>query len=82
MAAITITIPDAQVTRVRDAFATAYNYQAAINGAPNPESRLQFLQRKLREHILDVVRSQESQAAGEVARKAQADKVDSEITLS
>ena len=89
LATIIVTIPDAQVARVRNAFAIAYNYQATIpdpanpgSTIPNPESKTQFAQRKVREYVKEVVKSVEAPTAGEVARKAAATAVDNEIILS
>jgi hypothetical protein len=89
MASLTITIPDGQLARVRDSFALAYNYQATIPdpanpGAtiPNPENKVQFMQRKVREYIKEVVKGQEAVAAAEAARTTAAAAVESGVTLS
>lgn len=82
MAQITVTVPDAQAARVRDAFAVAYGWQPTIDGQPNPESKAQHAARRVREYVKDVVRSAEAQAAAEAARAAQAAAVESEITLT
>lgn len=64
--AFTVTINfanDAMNARIRNAFATAYGYQNTINGQPNPETKAQFRDRKIKEYIKEVVRSVERQAA-------------------
>lgn len=64
--AFTVTINfanDAMNARIRNAFATAYGYQNTINGQPNPETKAQFRDRKIKEYIKDVVKSVETQAA-------------------
>lgn len=64
--AFTITInfsKDTMQNRIRNAFADAYGYQDTINGQPNPETKAQFRDRKIKEYIKDVVRSVEKQAA-------------------
>ena len=73
MTTITLTIPDAQITRVVDAFATAYGYQANIpnpDGAPlpNPETRPQFMRRQIMVFIKRTVQSTEAVVAAEAAR--------------
>jgi hypothetical protein len=66
MANITISIPDAAMQRVEDAFVAQYNYQEVIpehlgeNGepipsAPNPETKQQFVKRRLKDHVKDTV---------------------------
>jgi hypothetical protein len=47
MASITITIPDAQVQRVLDAFSHRYGYQDQIDGAPNPQTKVQFAKQQV-----------------------------------
>jgi hypothetical protein len=57
-------------TRIQDAFAASYAYQATINGQPNPESKAQFTKRKIAEYVKDVVRAYEANKAAEDARVA------------
>lgn len=54
-------------SRIVDAFATAYNYQATIDGQPNPETKAQFTRRMVRQYIIEIVKSQEVQAAVKTA---------------
>lgn len=82
MAVISITVPDGVINRVRQAFRAAYNYQDTINGQPNPESLNQFVQRKIREYVKEVVKSQEAPAAAETARKAALDAIEAEIPIT
>ena len=71
---ITLTIADDLVPRVRDAFCGTFNYQELITdpatGAQvvNPETKLAFFRRMLREHIRGVVREYEAGAAAAAAR--------------
>lgn len=74
MATITISIPDAAVTRVTDAFTKQFAYQDTIPdpnnpGAtiPNPETKAQFVQRMIRNYIKEVVASYEARVAGDTA---------------
>ena len=89
MATIIVTIPDAQVTRVRNAFAIAYHWSATIpdpanpgSTIPNPESKTQFAQRKVREYVKNVVKGVEAPAARNAAGVAAEAAVDNEIILS
>lgn len=64
--AFTITINftnDGMNARIRNAFASAYGYQDTINGQPNPETKAQFRDRKIKEFIKGIVRSEEHKAA-------------------
>jgi hypothetical protein len=79
---ITINIPDAVSNRVLNGFASAQGYQDTIDGQPNPETKQQFLKRRLIEFIHQAVKFQESEAAGTVAKQAAIQRVDSEITLT
>lgn len=60
------------LSRITDAFADAYGWTATItNGGgvtvPNPETKAQFMRRKVGEYIRDVVRGQELDAARRTA---------------
>lgn len=76
MANLQVTIPDAALQRVLDAFASAYGWSAVIvdaetgQSSANPETKQQFARRKVAEFIKEVVRSQEAQVAAEAARQA------------
>jgi hypothetical protein len=51
------------LSRIIDAFAKAYKYEAIINGAPNPETKAQFARRMVQLYIRDVVVSTERNVA-------------------
>lgn len=57
---VSITIQDAKLQRVVNAFARKYNYQPLINRLPNPESKQQFAIRMMREYVRGVVAESES----------------------
>lgn len=67
MAQITLTIPDALLARVLDAFATTYGY------TPGNGTKAQFARQQLATHIRGVVRSYEVQRASELAAQQVAD---------
>ncbi|PIR88819.1 MAG: hypothetical protein COU09_00090 [Candidatus Harrisonbacteria bacterium CG10_big_fil_rev_8_21_14_0_10_44_23] len=87
---ITIDVPDAQAIRVRDGFCAQYGYQEKISETvdgettlvDNPETKAQFVQRKIREFVHDTVRSYEASTAIKTAREQAITKADSEITLT
>ena len=54
---------DAMNARIRNAFATAYGYQDTIDGEPNPETKAQFRDTRIKEYIKEIVKSVETQAA-------------------
>lgn len=69
MANISITIPDSQTTAVQEAFAAVYRYTGtAPDGAA--ETPAQFVRRKLREHVVEVVASHKASVAADTARAA------------
>lgn len=83
MAQIAITIPDAQVARVQDAFAGAYGYSATLpDGSPNPQTRAQFAKAKVIEYVVSVVKGYEAQRDAEAARVAAINAVDTQVALS
>lgn len=45
------TIPNGKALKLLDYFASHHNYQDTIDGQPNPETKAQFMQRKMDEHI-------------------------------
>lgn len=64
--AFTVTINfanDAMNARIRNAFASAYGYQDTINGQPNPETKAQFRDRKIKEFIKGITFAEERKAA-------------------
>jgi len=79
---ITINIPDAVAARVLNGFASSQGYQATIDGQANPESKQQFLKRRVIEFIHNHVKFDESEAAARTAKTAASQNVDSEISLT
>lgn len=67
MADVTITIPDAQATRVLNAFAAQLNY-TGTNPQGQAETKAQFARRMLREYIVAVVKQNEGEVASKTAR--------------
>lgn len=70
------------LSRIQDAFASAYGWTATVsdgNGGtiPNPETKAQFMRRKVKEYVTDVVKGQEREAARRTAESAV-----TEITLT
>lgn len=49
----------AQITRIVNAFATAYGYQATINGSPNPQTKVDFAMDKISSYIQEITSSEE-----------------------
>lgn len=49
-------------------FCSALQYQATINGQANPETKVEFFQRKIKEYVWTVVRSYRINKAGVDAR--------------
>ncbi len=75
MAQISITIPNASVSRVVDGVCGFFNYQAILispigEQTPNPETKNQFAQRMVVVAVKSWVKSFESQQAAEAARAA------------
>jgi hypothetical protein len=73
MAQIQITIPDAVLPRVVDAFAATYGYQPTIDGAPNPETKAAFAKRQVIAFIKRTVADREAGAAADAARSTAVD---------
>jgi hypothetical protein len=82
MAVISITISDAELPRVINAVCSQYNYQATVNGSPNPETKAQFAKRMMIVWLKDNVKADEVRAAIEAARTAASARVDSEILMT
>ncbi len=75
MAQISVTIPDAALPRVLDAFASSYQYKATVPDPanpsltiPNPQTKAQFARSRLISYMQDIVRAHEANAAAETAR--------------
>ncbi|MGI8807520.1 MAG: hypothetical protein ACR2KK_06710 [Acidimicrobiales bacterium] len=93
MARLTFDIPDGQLRRVLDAFATAYGHSERVPGPPrpdgtpgpevaNPESSETFARRIIIDFITGVVKGVEANAAAEEARGAAARRVDRDRLVS
>ncbi len=85
MAQITFTIPDAQAARILDGFAMHHKYRVTVDNPgfdpeeiqnpqpatiPNPESKSQFLKRKMIEFVKDSLKAEETRSAMAAARVA------------
>lgn len=79
MATVSITVPDAMVTRINDAFATAFEYPATIDGEPNPETKTQHTRRRVREYVAGIVRRIEAGAAAQTAAASTANQVNTDM---
>lgn len=77
MAQISLTIPDAQLTRVIDAVAAVHGWTQG-SGLTKP----QFAKQVLRDILASTVQSYEGEQAGAAARVAAEQKARSEISIS
>lgn len=90
MAKIIIDIPDAIAARVTNGFCKRYGYQELIGDAtkkndakiPNPETKGQFIKRRVIEFIKRAVRDAEIEEASKRAADTAADNADTDIVLS
>jgi hypothetical protein len=64
-------------TRIQEAFAASYGYQATLpdpadptKAITNPETKAQFTKRKIAEYVKEVTRAYEANKAAEEARAA------------
>lgn len=62
MAQITLTIPDAAINRILDAFAIAYGYDPATDG-----TKAQFAKLQIRDFVKRIVLEQEGQMSADAA---------------
>lgn len=78
MTTITITIPDEITQRVVSALSYRWKYPPVLDdGSPNPESRAQFIRRKVIEYMKKSVKEAEIEiAANEAATQASQSEVD------
>jgi hypothetical protein len=53
------------------ALASYFGYQPAINGVANPETRAQFVDRAVREHVIAWVKEGRAAAAAQAARQTE-----------
>jgi hypothetical protein len=88
MATTTITIPDAQLTRVVNAWAIVHGYQSFVpdptTGAPiaNPQTKGQFMKADIIRLMKEAVKLVEGDAAATTARTTAQTTVESEVVLS
>lgn len=76
MADITITVPNAVLSRVLDAIAATKGYK------PSDGTKAQFARNHIAAYIKDIVKSYEGSAASANARRLADTAVDSEITIT
>ena len=70
MAQITINVADEHIARVRQAFCAYHGYQDKLpDGTDNPETRIQFMKRKIKEYVKNSVTAHEADAAALAARQ-------------
>ncbi len=85
MASITFTIPDAEAARILDGFAAHHKYQDDVPNPdfdpddpaetdpptiPNPQTKVQFLKRKIIEFVQASLKAEETRSAVATARGA------------
>lgn len=71
MANIQLTVPDAAIARIRDAFCAEFNYQATLeDGTPNPQNKTEFTRQQIIAYVRQVVKNNESNKQAGLARKA------------
>lgn len=76
MATVSVTIPDAVLSRVLDSFATAYGWTA------DDGTKAAFAKKCVARYVMEVARSQEVLTASTAARTAAADKAAAEIAVT
>lgn len=76
MANITITIPDASITRIVNAHAEVYNYDEAIVGVENPPTKAEFTRQQIIKHVKYVVKVHEGDEAARLARESAHTQID------
>jgi DNA-directed RNA polymerase specialized sigma24 family protein len=64
---------------VIEAFASAYSYQATIDGKPNPQSVQAFFHQKIQQHIRDIYRAAKTSAAAATAIATAAANAEAEL---
>lgn len=85
MATITITIPTAVTNRVIEGFCKRYGYSDFLDekkSIPNPETKPQFVKRRVIEFIKRAVRDSEIETASKAAGDAAGNSADNEIVLT
>jgi hypothetical protein len=89
VANISITIPDAQLTRVIDGIAGQHNYQITVPApnpldppVPNPETKSQFAKRMMIKWAKENVKAWEATLAANAARDTAVSSAESTITIT
>ena len=83
MTTVTITIPTATTQRVLDGFCQKYGYASTLEGGePNPETKAQFVKRKIIEIVKKAVRDAEIENAVNVAAGTAGTSVDTDILIT
>ncbi len=78
MTTVNITIPDAVISRIVEAFTVVFRWDEAGAGLTKNE----FVKKKVQDFIREVVSAYEANLAAEVARKTAIDKSNTDIILS
>jgi hypothetical protein len=60
-----------ETTAAVQALAFYFGYQTTVNGSPNPETRAQFVDRAVREHVVAWVKEGRAAAAAQTARQGE-----------
>jgi hypothetical protein len=69
LANLTITVPDALVPRITEAFKAQYDYKATLpDGTANPETEALFMKRMILEYVKQITVAHEAVGAAETAR--------------
>lgn len=80
---ISLSIPDAQVTRVVNAMCAIGNYQSTLaDGSANPQTKAQFAKQMLITYVMNTVKAVEAQAAVDNARTTAISNVDSQVVIT
>lgn len=76
----TITGTQANLTAALDSFVYQHNYQDTLaNGDPNPESKLDFFKRKVREFAKDSIKAYNIRTSADTAKATAAAAVDANL---
>jgi len=68
-------------TKILNNFCAKHNYQDTINGAPNPQTKVQFFNQVVSEFIRDAVVSQAAETDAITARNTTTETTSAEIIL-
>ena len=79
---VSFTTADDKVDGIKDDFCAQYGYKATIDGQPNPETKNQFIKRKIGEFIKESVKAYRTYAAAESARTTAISNAETGVVLS